>query len=341
MTVFNKPKVINVPTIWNKNSVFGSEFIPSDTTSPLVQYFLHGYMILRDWDRAEIVPSITTPYEESCNVIAKTAETMDFAYRVVSEDRPHVLYEKDGKTVRSIYDFMNALVPYPPYNYRGEAWDASVGGQCLVRYLKQTRKYNLFGYTSDIGLASVAEYILGSRIRVYQSHINFKRAFTGGDFAWHSDFTFWHYDDGMRIPRALSVMVFLDDVTAANGPLMVIPGSHRTWFPRDWSKRPENVSEALLHDSREGEIEYGLYRTHELQMLTVDRNMPVVPITGKAGDVVFMDGNLVHASGPNLSDKDRRIAFVVLNSEENPLDNPYGGGEPRPEWITQREGRRI
>ena len=35
-------------------------------------------------------------------------------------------------------------------------------------------------------------------------------------------------DDGMPEPRAMNIAVFLDDVTAANGPLLFIPGSHKT-----------------------------------------------------------------------------------------------------------------
>ena len=35
-------------------------------------------------------------------------------------------------------------------------------------------------------------------------------------------------DDEMLEPRAMNIAVFLDDVTAANGPLLFIPGSHKT-----------------------------------------------------------------------------------------------------------------
>ena len=37
----------------------------------------------------------------------------------------------------------------------------------------------------------------------------------------------WHADDQMPEARAMNIAIFLDDVNEFNGPLMLIPGSHK------------------------------------------------------------------------------------------------------------------
>ena len=54
-----------------------------------------------------------------------------------------------------------------------------------------------------------------------------KSEFSGSGWAWHQDFNQWYRHDGMRTPRAAIAGVFLDDVNACNGPLMMIPRSQR------------------------------------------------------------------------------------------------------------------
>ncbi len=60
--------------------------------------------------------------------------------------------------------------------------------------------------------------ILGSEVYVHQSRINYKPAFRGKDFYWHSDFETWHVEDGMPRMRALSCVVNLTENTSFNGP---------------------------------------------------------------------------------------------------------------------------
>ena len=81
----------------------------------------------------------------------------------------------------------------------------------------------------DERLAGVARQLLASDVYVHQSRVNRKPGFRGKDFQWHSDFETWHTEDGMPAPRCLSASVALTDNHPFNGPLMVMPGSHR-WF---------------------------------------------------------------------------------------------------------------
>lgn len=69
--------------------------------------------------------------------------------------------------------------------------------------------------------------LLEGRVYMHQFKVNAKAAFDGEVWQWHQDFGTWHRDDQMPEPRAMNIAVFLDEVSCVNGPLMLIPGSHR------------------------------------------------------------------------------------------------------------------
>src|SRR5689334_20081144 len=52
-------------------------------------------------------------------------------------------------------------------------------------------------------------------------------AFEGDVWQWHQDYGTWARDDGMPEPRAMNIAVFMDEVLAINGPLMLVPRSHK------------------------------------------------------------------------------------------------------------------
>ena len=71
--------------------------------------------------------------------------------------------------------------------------------------------------------------LLGEEVYMHQYKVNAKAAFDGEVWQWHQDFGTWHRDDEMPEPRAMNVAIYLNDVTAANGPLLFIPKSH-SWI---------------------------------------------------------------------------------------------------------------
>ena len=76
-----------------------------------------------------------------------------------------------------------------------------------------------------------ARQVLGSEVYIHQSRVNYMPGFKGTGFYWHSDFETWHAEDGMPLPRAVSMSIALTDNFPFNGGLMVMPGSHRTFVP--------------------------------------------------------------------------------------------------------------
>jgi phytanoyl-CoA hydroxylase len=73
-------------------------------------------------------------------------------------------------------------------------------------------------------LLEVLSALLGpSGVRLHGSKLNLKSPEYGSPVEWHQDWAFYpHTNDDV-----LAVGVLLDDATPENGPLMVLPGSHR------------------------------------------------------------------------------------------------------------------
>nr|WP_269867999.1 ectoine hydroxylase [Paenibacillus caseinilyticus] len=177
-------------------------------------------------------------------------------------------------------------------------------------------------------LTGIMEYLLGSRVYIHQSRINFKPGFTGKEFYWHSDFETWHVEDGMPRMRALSCSIALEDNYAFNGPLMVVPGSHKQ-FVSCVGRTPEGHYKNSLRKQ-----EYGVPDQDSLTAMV--REGGIETMMGKAGSIILFDCNTMHGSASNISPYPRSNVFLVYNSEENRLVEPFSGQAPRPGYIAAR-----
>ena len=90
-------------------------------------------------------------------------------------------------------------------------------------------------------------------VYMHQYKVNAKAAFDGEVWQWHQDFGTWHRDDQMPEPRAMNIAVFLDEVTAANGPLLFLPGSHRQGGVRGRARPRDDQLSALDARPRHGD----------------------------------------------------------------------------------------
>jgi ectoine hydroxylase len=169
---------------------------------------------------------------------------------------PNVMMEKDSVHVRMIFG-------------------AHVEDDTFARLARHPR------------LIEPLEQTLGEPVHLFQSRLNVKTGFDGGGWAWHQDFNQWHRMDGMLTPRAAVIGVFLDDVNACNGPLMMIPGSHRDGYifvPDMMDIAPDLVAKAADAGG-------------------------IVPLMGPPGTVIFFDCLTIHGSAPNVSPWPRRIFY--------------------------------
>ncbi|HUH41188.1 MAG TPA: ectoine hydroxylase [Castellaniella sp.] len=180
----------------------------------------------------------------------------------------------------------------------------------------------------DPRLLDVARQILGSEVYIHQSRANMKPGFEGREFYWHSDFETWHVEDGMPAMRALSCSVLLTDNDASNGPLMLIPGSHRQFVACVGETPEDNYRQSLRRQ------EIGVPDPVSLRLLAEQGGIRTV--VAPAGSVVFFDCNVLHGSAGNISPWPRNNVFMVYNSVSNALVDPFHGLKPRPEHIAAR-----
>lgn len=180
----------------------------------------------------------------------------------------------------------------------------------------------------DSRLVDVARYLLGSDVYIHQSRLNNKPGFRGKEFYWHSDFETWHVEDGMPHMRALSVSISLTENVDSNGPLMLVPGSHRQFVACPGETPDEHYKSSLRRQ------EYGVPPDHILSELVNKGGIDT--ITGRAGSVTFFDCNTLHGSNGNISPFRRANAFIVYNSVNNLPLNPFGTRTPRPGFLAER-----
>ncbi len=200
---------------------------------------------------------------------------------------------------------------------RKEVWRESSG---VARTAFAAHRYNE-GFRrlgAHPRLIEPVEQALGGPVYMHQYKVNAKAAFDGDVWQWHQDYGTWKRDDEMPEPRAMNIAVFLDDVTAANGPLLFIPGSHKVGVV------------AAGHD-----LETTSYPLWTLGRDTVtelaERGGCVAP-TGPAGSMLMFSSLLVHASPPNISPFDRTIVYLSLCHVDNHIR-----AFNRDEWIAHRE----
>ncbi len=167
-------------------------------------------------------------------------------------------------------------------------------------------------------LLEPVEQIIGGPLYMHQFKVNAKVPFDGEIWQWHQDFGVWHRDDEMPEPRAMNIALFLDDVTAANGPLLLLPGSHRL-----------GVIEAS-HDTEE--TSYPLWTLGRETITKIAERGGCVAPTGPAGSMLMFSSLLVHASPPNISPLDRSIVYLSLCHVDNHIRRFQ-----RPEWIAHRD----
>ena len=182
---------------------------------------------------------------------------------------------------------------------------------------------------ADERLAGIARYLLGDEVYIHQSRLNYKPGFFGKEFYWHSDFETWHVEDGMPRMRALSMSISLTQNTEYNGPLMIIPGSHRRYVRCVGATPDDHYKQSLRRQ------EYGVPDPESLQSLFEEGG--IATTKGSAGKVVLFECNAMHGSNSNISPLPRSNVFLVYNSVTNRLVTPFGGKSPRPEFIATRK----
>ena len=250
----------------------------------------------------------------------------------------HAAFERDGFLVlRNIFDAeevaglkteMASLLNDP-----SDLEDETVvrePKQDLVRSIFRIHAQNALFHrlAADGRISRIIRHLLDDDVYVYQSRLNYKPGFGGQEFYWHSDFETWHTEDGLPRMRTISASILLTDNSPLNGPLMLIPGSHRN-FIQCRGETPENNYRTSLRKQ-----EIGVPDQHTLTRLADEAG--IVPATGKAGTVVLFDCNTLHGSNGNITPDPRSNAFFVYNAMSNQVTEPFAAASPRPHFLAER-----
>src|SRR6201992_3408817 len=168
------------------------------------------------------------------------------------------------------------------------------------------------------GMIGPVEQLFGEQVYMHQYKINAKASFTGDVWQWHQDYGTWARDDGMPEPRAMNIAVFMDEVMPINGPLMLVPRSHK---------------HGVLTAGHDKETtSYPLWTLDNETVTKLVNEGGIVAPTGSPGGVLMFHGNLVHGSAPNITPYPRRIVYLTLCAVSNYIRTPT-----RPEWIAHRD----
>ena len=120
--------------------------------------------------------------------------------------------------------------------------------------------------------------------------LNVKAARGGSAIEWHQDWAYYpHTNDSL-----LAVGIFLDDMTADNGPLCVFPGTHRG---------------PTLNHHNDAEMFVG--GISDLGAAGLDPASSV-RLMGRAGSISCHHVRLVHGSGWNGTSSSRNIVFLEV-----------------------------
>ena len=200
---------------------------------------------------------------------------------------------------------------------RKEVWREASG---VARTAFAAHKYNeaFRRLGAHPRLLEPVQQLLDGPVYMHQFKVNAKAAFDGDVWQWHQDYGTWHRDDEMPEPRAMNIAVFIDDVTAANGPLLFIPGSHKL-----------GVVEAG-HDLET--TSYPLWTLDRAKVTELAEKGGCVAPTGAGGSVLLFSSLLVHASPPNISPFDRTIVYLSLCHVDNHIR-----AFNREEWIAHTD----
>lgn len=141
-------------------------------------------------------------------------------------------------------------------------------------------------------LDAVAQ-LIGPNVAFNNSKINAKHPGSATEVRYHQDFMFQpHTNEDL-----ITVLFFLNPVTPENGPLDVVPGTHRADLFDHW------------HD--------GVYTGTVSPETEAAHVGDAVAVHGPAGSACLMHTRLLHGSAPNRSDRPRTLFISEYRAEDS------------------------
>ena len=179
--------------------------------------------------------------------------------------------------------------------------DSHTPAQPRVRRIKAPHLHNPV-YAAIVTQSRLVEVLCdlwGPNVRFDTAKLNLKAASYGAPVEWHQDWAFYpHTNDDLA-----AIGVMMDDMEEANGPLLVIPGSHK----------------GPLYDHHANGRFCGAM---DPTACDVDFSR-AVPLLGRAGAISVHHARAIHGSALNTSNKDRRLLLFQFRAADAwPLVKP-------------------
>ena len=163
-----------------------------------------------------------------------------------------------------------------------------------LKRIKQPHQHSQFFWDiiKESKIEEILKDLLGDNVSLKTSKLNTKAPGGGAAVEWHQDWAFYpHTNDNV-----LALGLMLNDVDIDNGPLMVIPESHK--------------GPVLSHFNN------GVF-CGAIDPDDSDFDMSkAVTLTGKARSMTIHHARTLHGSSPNNSNRDRLVLFYECNSAD-------------------------
>ena len=149
-------------------------------------------------------------------------------------------------------------------------------------------------FASESIMGDIAADLVGADVKFHSSKLNYKWPGSGEIVKWHQDIPAWPHTNYSLV----TLGVYLEDVTALEGPLLCIPKSHDgpLYFHTD------------LNGQWTGSIS-------KKDMGSIDLNS-AEELIGVSGTVVAINCRTIHSSAENFSKKVRPVALFVYSSAD-------------------------
>ncbi|UUX96143.1 phytanoyl-CoA dioxygenase family protein [Aquabacterium sp. J223] len=177
----------------------------------------------------------------------------------------------------------------------------------LVQRIKKPHRVDrlYFELALHPAIFPLVQRICGPNVRLNHSKINMKAARAGTPLEWHQD---WAFAPHTNMSTCVA-SVMIDDVSADNGAMQVLPGSHR----------------GPLHDHHDPQL--GFVGAVDVVAQGIDLST-AQSLEGPAGSVTLHHPMTLHGSSANRSGRQRRILFLeYAASDAFPLFYPVDWAE--------------
>jgi phytanoyl-CoA hydroxylase len=178
---------------------------------------------------------------------------------------------------------------------------------------------------------AVRELMDAPAVRLWHDQVISKPPGENKLFACHHDFYFWPLDR----PTMLTCWLALDDATAENGCMHVVPGSHRDprFQPPDCDLSEDiHLSPVALGPGDPGSL-YEEVRAWQPEQ--------AVPVELKAGECMFHHCLNYHLTPQNRTDRQRRAFVMIFMPDGTRYNHAQSPNHVCTNYLTLKDGQQL